>query len=85
MDRADDTSALVSLLRDMADKLEKEDHGSLTGVVLVVTAVPGVFAEDAPMTGVWVSMQGGRQLYGGLLSAAADVAGLRDFKKGQTQ
>lgn len=76
---------LARVLRETADRLEKEDYGGLTGVALVVDAAPGIFKEDKPMTAAWVSMQGGRRLYGGLWQVAMDVAALRDAKGKKVQ
>lgn len=85
MHRVGEGEDLSVFLRETADRLDEENHGGLTGVVLVVTGVPGVFEEDKPATGTWVSMQGGMKLYGGLLSAAADVMMLREAKGRKVQ
>jgi hypothetical protein len=77
---------LAMRLRDTADRLEAgENKGGLTGVVLVVEAVPGVFSEDLALTGAWVSMRGGEHLDDGLRSATADVEALRRAKKARVQ
>lgn len=83
--RPDNLDKFIELLRETADMLEADDASGLTGVVLVAEGVPGRFKEDGPLTASWVSMQGGRGLYGGLLSAAMDVAALRKFKEGKVQ
>lgn len=79
------TQDLAELLRSTADRLEKEDHGNLTGVAIVIEAVPGTFKDPGPMTGTWVSMQGGKDLYRGLLRVAFDISALRNAKKSKVQ
>jgi hypothetical protein len=81
----EDLSKLVKALRVTADKLEREDYGGLTGVVIVLDAVPGSFEHDGPLVGAWVSMQGGKGLYKGLLEAVINVATLRKSKEGRVQ
>jgi hypothetical protein len=76
---------LIRALRDTADRLEGEADGGLTGVALVVEGVPGVFAHDGPLTAVWVSMQGGEALVGGLRSVTQDTVLLRQAKARRVQ
>lgn len=83
--RAEHLDKLIELLRKTADMLEAEDNAGLTGIVLVVEGAPGRFVEEGTLTASWVSMQGGSELYSGLLSAGADVAALREFKEGELQ
>ena len=78
----EDISKFIDILRATADRLEHGlSYGGLTGVVLVLDAVPGTFVQDEPLTATWVSPQGGQQLYNGLVTAIVDVAVLRDAKQ----
>ena len=83
--QAEHISELAKVLRKTADRLEREGYGGLTGVVLVVEGVPGTFVENGPFVGTWVSMQGGKRLYEGMLTAAGDVAVLRKAKGRKVQ
>lgn len=79
--RVEESKKLVELLRDTADRLEREDRGNLTGVAIVIEATPGTFKKPGPMSGAWVSMKGGGELYRGLLGVAMDIATLRRAKQ----
>lgn len=83
--RVETGKQLSSLLRSTADRLDQEDYGGLTGVVLVVEGAPGVFVNGPIASGTWVSMQGGEHLPEGLLDSISDVNILRRAKKGKVQ